>query len=59
MVVHSGRWFKSTPTVPEYWLPVVAYALHNLQTFSMAQFSRGKISSTSNSILNHNPIELV
>jgi len=38
MVVGCGRWFKSTPTALAIWLPVVAYAVRNLQIQISAQF---------------------
>jgi hypothetical protein len=38
MVVQCGPWFKSTPTVLAIWLPVVAYAVRNLQIQTSAQF---------------------
>jgi hypothetical protein len=41
--VHSGRWFKSTPTTLAIWLPEVAYALRNLQIQTSAHFSANLI----------------
>jgi len=38
MVVGCGPWFKSTPTALAIWLPVVAYAVRNLQIQTSAQF---------------------
>ncbi len=43
MVVRSGRWFKSTPTVLTIWVPVVAYAVHNLQIQTSAHFFHGQL----------------
>ena len=38
MVVQCGLWFNSSPTAPAIWLPVVAYAVRNLQIPIFAQF---------------------